>query len=58
MKKYNGTVETKFWWIIPILIGVSKNNVNNQATIYALHITPFFEIGFNYKGTRSGYEKQ
>lgn len=49
MKNYKGTIDTKFWWIIPILIGVSKNNVDNKANVYALHITPFFEIGFNWK---------
>lgn len=49
MKNYKGTIDTKFWWIIPFLIGVSKSNVNNDAYVYALHITPFFEIGFNYK---------
>jgi hypothetical protein len=49
MQKYYGRIETKFWWIIPILIGVSKSNVDNKATVYALHITPLFEIGFNWK---------
>ena len=49
MKKYNGKIETKFYWIIPILIGVSKSNVDNKANVYALHITPFFEIGINSK---------
>ena len=57
MKNYKGTIDTKFWWIIPILIGVSKNNVDNKANVYALHITPFLEIGFNWKGTRNGYKK-
>lgn len=49
MKNYKGTINTKFWWIIPILIGISKNNVDNKAIVYTLHITPFFEIGFNWK---------
>jgi len=53
MKKYSGNLETKFWWIIPFIVGVSKNNVNNKAMVYAIHITPFLEIGFNWKGTRS-----
>ena len=49
MQKYSGKLETKFWWIIPILIGVSKSNVDDKANVYALHITPFFEIGINTK---------
>jgi hypothetical protein len=49
MKKYNGRLETQFRWVIPFLIGVSKSNVDNKAKIYALHITPLFEIGFNWK---------
>lgn len=49
MQKYSGKLETKFWWFIPILIGVSKSNVDGKANVYALHITPFFEIGFNIK---------
>ena len=56
MQKFKGTIETKFWWIIPLIIGVSKNNVDNKANVYALHITPFLEIGFNKKGTRNGYD--
>jgi hypothetical protein len=49
MKKYNGKLETKFFWIIPFLIGVSKSTVDDKASVYALHITPLFEIGFNWK---------
>lgn len=49
MKTYEGKIKTNFFWLIPLLIGVSKSNVNNQAIVYALHITPFIEIGFNYK---------
>ncbi len=51
MKKqtYKGHLETHFYWIIPILLGVSKSNVNNEANVYAVHITPFFEFGFNLK---------
>ena len=49
MKNYKGQIDTKFWWITPILIGVSKSNVDNKANVYALHITPFLEIGFNWK---------
>lgn len=52
MKTYTGKLETKFFWLIPLLIGVSKTNVDNKANVFALHITPIFEIGFNWK-----YEK-
>jgi hypothetical protein len=50
MKKYEGTIKTKFFWIIPILIGVSKSDIDGKANVYALHITPLFEIGFNWRG--------
>ncbi len=53
MQKFTGNLETKFIWIIPILLGISKNNINGKAMVYALHITPFFEIGFNWRGTRA-----
>ena len=49
MKTYRGKIETKFFWLIPFIIGVSKSNIDNKANVYALHITPFFEIGFNWK---------
>jgi hypothetical protein len=49
MQKYKGSIETRFWWIIPFIFGISKSNVNNDANVYALHITPLFEIGFNWK---------
>lgn len=49
MRIYKGNLETKFQWIIPILLGYSVSNVDNKALVYALHITPFFEIGFNLK---------
>ncbi len=49
MKIYRGKIETKFFWLLPLLLGVSKSNIDNKANVYALHITPFFEIGFNWK---------
>ncbi len=52
MQKFKGTLETNFYWIIPILLGVSKTNVNNEAVVYALHITPLFELGFNWSADR------
>jgi len=56
MKTYNGELETKFWWLIPLLFGVSKSTITkktylaeweitNRNYVYALHITPFIEIG-------------
>jgi len=56
MQKYEGKVKTNFFWIVPLLIGVSRNNIDDKANTFALHITPFLEIGFNWTGTRSGYE--
>jgi hypothetical protein len=49
MRKYKGGIKTHFWWIILPLIGVSKSRISNKAIVYALHITPFFEIGFNWR---------
>lgn len=49
MKNYKGSLETKFLWIIPMLFGISKSNVDNKVNVYALHITPLFEIGLNWK---------
>lgn len=47
MKIYKGEINTKFFWIIPLLLGVSKSNIDKKANVYALHITPFLEIGIN-----------
>ena len=49
MKKYKGGIKTYFWWLLPLVIGVSKSIIGNKANVYALHITPFFEIGFNWR---------
>jgi len=49
MKNYKGNLETKLWWLIPFFLGFSKNNVDGKAIVYALHITPVFEIGLNWK---------
>ncbi len=49
--KFEANVKTKFSWIIPILIGFSKNVANDKSTNYSLHITPFIEITFNKLGT-------
>lgn len=49
MKNYKGYLETKFFWILPLVIGFSKSSIDNKAIVFALHITPFFEIGINMK---------
>ena len=49
MRVYKETLETRFFWLIPFVIGFSKSNVDNKAKVFALHITPFLEIGFNWK---------
>jgi hypothetical protein len=53
LHNYKGKLDTKFRWIIPLLIGISKNNVDNKAIVYAIHITPLFEIGLNWKAKKS-----
>ena len=52
MKHYKGEVETDFFWIIPFIIGLSESVIHSPKSInyiFALHITPFFEICFNYR---------
>jgi hypothetical protein len=49
MKTYKGNIETKFLWLIPFVLGVSNNTIDNKAKVFALHITPFLEIGFNWQ---------
>ena len=58
MKKAQGTLQTEFRTIIPLVVTVSKSRITNglyvrnadqeQPTgyVYALHITPFISIGF------------
>ena len=61
MNKYNGLLETKFWWILPGLLGISKSTITKKIgfmkkskyLVYALHLTPFIEIGFNWKKKKS-----
>lgn len=48
-QNYQGGIKTSFRWIIPMLIGVSKSVVANKAAVYALHITPLFEVGLNWR---------
>ncbi len=46
-QEYNGHIQTIFWIFIPFVLYVSKSIIDNTVTTYALHITPFFEIGVN-----------
>jgi len=54
MKTYKGIINTKFYRIIPFVIGVSITKFSNKSSIYSLQITPFLEIMIGYKGTRHG----
>jgi hypothetical protein len=51
--EHKGRLETKVLVIIPFILYVSRSlissliNRESKAYVYALHITPFFEIGFN-----------
>ena len=52
MQKFKGNLEVKFWWIVPLILGVSKSTMNSKTMAYTLQLTPFFEISFNYMGTK------
>jgi hypothetical protein len=49
MQQYEGTLKTRFWWVIPALLGVSVSDVAGKATVLALHLTPWLEVGLNWK---------
>lgn len=55
MYKYNANIKCNFYWIIPFLIGFSKNHINENSVNYSVFITPFIEISFSQLGTRHGY---
>ncbi len=56
--KVSGTLETKFYHIIPLLLSVSFSRITNGKNVdevdkyetcgrvYSLHITPFLSFGF------------
>ena len=50
---YKGQLTTKMWMIIPILLMVSRSTItasdDSKAYVYAVHITPWFEFGFNWR---------
>jgi hypothetical protein len=58
MQKFKGVTRTNFIWLITCIIGISKNEIFSVSTTYSLHITPFLEISFNFRGTRNGYKKE
>jgi len=57
MKLAKGTLQTKFYTIIPLLLSISSSRITNGAdvkyaeyykrtgNVWALHITPFISIG-------------
>jgi len=49
MKIYRGTIEMKNWNIIPLLLAVSKSNINGDANVYTIHITPLFAFGITWR---------
>lgn len=55
IKTYKGKIETNFYWLIPFIIGVSKSNIDDKANVYALHLTPFLEIGINWKKRKTNH---
>ena len=75
-QKFMYVIDTKFVWIIPYIIGVSRNilgetgsvfssgveipgsvKLYDRSIVYSLHITPFIELSFGRKGTRTGSVK-
>ncbi len=56
--KYSGILVTKFRWLIPFIVGVSKSTINDKTAVYAIHLTPFFEVGCNWKGTKKVLRKK
>jgi hypothetical protein len=52
--KSTGKLESKVYWIIPILIGITIKKINSGKSIYSLQLTPFIELSFCYLGTLNG----
>ena len=52
--RFTGSLETKIYWLIPIIIGFGVSKINDLRKIYSLQITPFINISFCYRGTLSG----
>jgi len=52
MQTFKGNLQTNIFQIIPLLLFVSVSTISNKkpdAKVYAIHITPWFEIGFNWR---------
>jgi len=48
-----GELNTTFYLLpIPFVLFVSVSDIGGDAVVYALHITPWFEIGFNWRKGR------
>lgn len=43
----NGSIHSEFWWLIPRLIGFSRNVVPDKLRTYGLHLTMYFTVTFN-----------
>jgi hypothetical protein len=52
--KFTGNVESKIYWIIPVVIGIGIRKINDGKKIYSLQLTPFIEISFSHMGTLNG----
>lgn len=49
MKIYKGTIETKFWWVIPIILGVSVSKIIPRGKVYTIHLALFFSFGITLR---------
>ncbi len=61
MKKYffhnwthEGDLKTKVFSVIPFVLYFSKSTIESKtgksgANVYAIHITPWVELGFNWR---------
>lgn len=46
---YKGTIETKAYWIIPILLAVSVTKINPRGKVYGIHVCMVFIFGFAWR---------
>ncbi len=52
--EYNGVVNTKLYWMIPLILGVGFRVINSGSRIYFLQLTPFLEVAVSKLGTGNG----
>jgi hypothetical protein len=57
MKKYKGTLESKVYWIIPFIIAINKNIINNKIKTFSLQLTPFVEINLFWFDIKYGFDE-